>query len=376
MGDEFAQRDSGTTEDLDWHLLDAAPHAQVERFVADLNRTYRQEPALVRTRCRGLRLRVGGRERPRGERSLSFLRRSRGGGTILCAFNFRPVPRSSYRIRRAARGQLARDPEQRCHRLRGQRPGKPRRGRGAARPDARPSIVRPPDAATALGRPVPPRGADILDLGVLGATRLDEGLYKLPCLGASRRARGACTCSAPRQAASDAARAPRLLHGDGRSDAGHALPLPPGRPRRASRPGIALAARRCPRYQSRDRRRDSVPLDRRAVPGATAAELVLYELHIGTFTAEARSTRRSSGWTTSSSSASPRARSCRSPSSGSRNWGYDGVDLWRADRRTEDRTAAPTSSTPAARAGSPSSSTWSTTTSGPRATTSSGSRRT
>ena len=47
MGNEFGQaREWNHDTSLDWHLLDHPLHAGVQRFVADLNRLYRAEPAL------------------------------------------------------------------------------------------------------------------------------------------------------------------------------------------------------------------------------------------------------------------------------------------------------------------------------------------
>lgn len=47
MGGEFGQWDEWYHEkSLDWHLLEYPPHDGVKRWVADLNRVYRQEPAL------------------------------------------------------------------------------------------------------------------------------------------------------------------------------------------------------------------------------------------------------------------------------------------------------------------------------------------
>ncbi len=47
MGQEFAQRrEWDHNGDLDWPLLDHAPHAGIMRLVADLNRIYRRNPAL------------------------------------------------------------------------------------------------------------------------------------------------------------------------------------------------------------------------------------------------------------------------------------------------------------------------------------------
>jgi 1,4-alpha-glucan branching enzyme len=47
MGCEFGQwREWNHDTSLDWHLLDYEPHRQIQRFVADLNRLYRSQPAL------------------------------------------------------------------------------------------------------------------------------------------------------------------------------------------------------------------------------------------------------------------------------------------------------------------------------------------
>ncbi len=47
MGGEFGQWDEWYHEkSLDWHLLEYPPHEGVKRWVEDLNRVYRQEPAL------------------------------------------------------------------------------------------------------------------------------------------------------------------------------------------------------------------------------------------------------------------------------------------------------------------------------------------
>src|SRR5947207_7761937 len=47
MGGELGQWDEWSHErSLDWHLLDGAQHAGVQRLVRDLNRAYRVEPAL------------------------------------------------------------------------------------------------------------------------------------------------------------------------------------------------------------------------------------------------------------------------------------------------------------------------------------------
>ena len=54
MGQEFAQwREWSEARGLDWHLLDQAPHAGMQAWVRDLNRVYRDIPALHRRDCEG-----------------------------------------------------------------------------------------------------------------------------------------------------------------------------------------------------------------------------------------------------------------------------------------------------------------------------------
>jgi 1,4-alpha-glucan branching enzyme len=52
MGQEFAQRrEWSEARALDWHLLDAPAHEGVRRLVRDLNRIYREKPALHARDC-------------------------------------------------------------------------------------------------------------------------------------------------------------------------------------------------------------------------------------------------------------------------------------------------------------------------------------
>lgn len=99
MGGEFAQeREWNHDESLDWHLVDDAMHAGVQRLVRDLNHLYRGMPALHERDCE-----------PEGfswidcndaESSvISYIRRAADPGdfaVIVC--NFTPVVRSAYRI--------------------------------------------------------------------------------------------------------------------------------------------------------------------------------------------------------------------------------------------------------------------------------------
>jgi 1,4-alpha-glucan branching enzyme len=99
MGGEFGQWNEWVHDaSLDWHLLGAPQHAGAQRWVTDLNRFYRGEPALFETDCD-----------PKGfewidcsdaEASVvSLLRKAKS--TADCALviaNFTPVPRYNYRV--------------------------------------------------------------------------------------------------------------------------------------------------------------------------------------------------------------------------------------------------------------------------------------
>jgi len=99
MGGEFGQRREWNHDTpLDWHLLEHAPHAGLQRWVRDLNTWYRGEPALHELDCRGegfAWIDCNDAERS----TLSYLRRA--GSTrdvLLVACNFTPVPRQNHRI--------------------------------------------------------------------------------------------------------------------------------------------------------------------------------------------------------------------------------------------------------------------------------------
>jgi 1,4-alpha-glucan branching enzyme len=106
MGGEFGQwREWAHDGSIEWELLDHAPHAGLQRWVAELNRAYRSEPALYERDCD-----------PAGfewidctdaEASvLSFVRKGRGTDDLmLVACNFTPVLRPNYRVG-APRGGL------------------------------------------------------------------------------------------------------------------------------------------------------------------------------------------------------------------------------------------------------------------------------
>jgi 1,4-alpha-glucan branching enzyme len=83
---------------LDWNLLDDAPHAGLQRAVQDLNRLYRELPALHRHDCEpeGFQWIVA----DDAEQSVyAWLRRGDpGDAPVAVACNFTPVPRPGYRI--------------------------------------------------------------------------------------------------------------------------------------------------------------------------------------------------------------------------------------------------------------------------------------
>jgi 1,4-alpha-glucan branching enzyme len=99
MGGELAQdREWNHDTSLDWHLLEHAPHAGVQRWVRDLNAAYRETPALHELDCH-----------PDGfawidcsdfqHSTLVYLRRGhRPSPLVVAACNFTPVPRHGFRV--------------------------------------------------------------------------------------------------------------------------------------------------------------------------------------------------------------------------------------------------------------------------------------
>jgi 1,4-alpha-glucan branching enzyme len=99
MGGEIAQwHEWNHDASLDWHLLEYAAHAGVQRWVEDLNRCYRREPALYEQDCE-----AAGFEwvdcNDTEHSVLSFLRKGRStGARILVVCNFTSVPRHNYQV--------------------------------------------------------------------------------------------------------------------------------------------------------------------------------------------------------------------------------------------------------------------------------------
>ena len=98
MGCEFGQvREWNYDQSLDWHLLDEPLHGGLKQFIADLNAAYCAEPALHQ-----LDFDPHGFEwidcNDNENSVVSFLRRGKGGETLVALVNFTPVPRDGYRI--------------------------------------------------------------------------------------------------------------------------------------------------------------------------------------------------------------------------------------------------------------------------------------
>ncbi len=98
MGGEFGQRREWAHDDaLEWWVLTDDTHGGVQRWVEDLNRLYRECPALHE-----LDFDAAGFEWVDCNDSeasvLSFLRKARDGSSLLVVANFTPVPRQNYLV--------------------------------------------------------------------------------------------------------------------------------------------------------------------------------------------------------------------------------------------------------------------------------------
>jgi 1,4-alpha-glucan branching enzyme len=99
MGGEFGQWNEWYHEtSLDWHLLEYDTHKGLQRWVIDINRLLKSEPALYRKDFSN-----DGFEwldlHDWGSSTISFLRKSGDpSDTVLVACNFTPVPRENYRV--------------------------------------------------------------------------------------------------------------------------------------------------------------------------------------------------------------------------------------------------------------------------------------
>jgi len=100
MGTEIAEPFEWNHDaQVNWWLLDHAPHRGMQRLTRDLNRLYAAEPALHRLDAEpgGFRWIVGD---DRGQSVLAYLRSAGAEDPkpVLAVCNFTPVPRTGYRI--------------------------------------------------------------------------------------------------------------------------------------------------------------------------------------------------------------------------------------------------------------------------------------
>jgi 1,4-alpha-glucan branching enzyme len=99
MGGEIGQwREWQHDQSLDWHLLEKPEHAGIQKWIGDLNRSYRSEPSLHELDCD-----PAGFEwidcRDAESSVVSLLRKARGDDrTVLVICNFTPVPRLNYQF--------------------------------------------------------------------------------------------------------------------------------------------------------------------------------------------------------------------------------------------------------------------------------------
>jgi 1,4-alpha-glucan branching enzyme len=99
MGSEFGQwREWDHDSSLDWHLLDGYEHAGLQRLVCDLNRIYREEPALWEADTEPLGFEWIDAD-DANDNAVSFIRIAPSSGRkIVCVGNFSPVRRRGFRV--------------------------------------------------------------------------------------------------------------------------------------------------------------------------------------------------------------------------------------------------------------------------------------
>ncbi|WP_137973072.1 1,4-alpha-glucan branching protein GlgB [Pseudomonas sp. F(2018)] len=98
MGCEFGQwREWDHDQQLDWYLLRYGEHAGVQNLMRDLNRLYRDYPALHRldSRAEGFQWLIGDDQR---NSVFAWLRHAEGEQPLLVVQNYTPVPRGGYRV--------------------------------------------------------------------------------------------------------------------------------------------------------------------------------------------------------------------------------------------------------------------------------------
>ncbi len=99
MGGEFGQhREWSSDRSLDWHLLEDPGHQGIQSLVADLNRVYRDVPALYDADSEPMGFQWLQPDAA-ANNVFAFIRRSRSPGRhVVCVANLSPVPREGYRV--------------------------------------------------------------------------------------------------------------------------------------------------------------------------------------------------------------------------------------------------------------------------------------
>jgi 1,4-alpha-glucan branching enzyme len=98
MGQEFGQgAEWSESRSLDWWLLDGPDHRGVGRLISDLNRVYRETPALWSQDTDPAGFHWIDANDAHGN-VFSFLRFGSDGSVVACVANFSPVPHDNYRV--------------------------------------------------------------------------------------------------------------------------------------------------------------------------------------------------------------------------------------------------------------------------------------
>ncbi|MGN6577635.1 MAG: alpha amylase C-terminal domain-containing protein, partial [Nocardioides sp.] len=105
MGSEFGQESEwAESRELDWWLLDNADHRGVQSLVRDLNRVYRDTPALWELDIEGSGFSwIDANDS--SNNVFSFIRRGTSGSELVCVSNFSAVPHDNYRLGMPAAGE-------------------------------------------------------------------------------------------------------------------------------------------------------------------------------------------------------------------------------------------------------------------------------
>jgi 1,4-alpha-glucan branching enzyme len=99
MGDEIGQwREWNDDQSLDWHLLDEPEHRGLRTLIMDLNRIYKEEPALWEADTTAAGFEWLEADDNLGN-TIAFLRKAaKGGRQLLCVCNFSQIVRQDYRM--------------------------------------------------------------------------------------------------------------------------------------------------------------------------------------------------------------------------------------------------------------------------------------